>query len=164
MGRRSSERPYHRPQTRRLQRDVQLTGPLAVGEPWRCGGLDEVVMVMVEAEAGAAMAAAAGRADRLDHPIASSIVGVHDDESWHGSTSDPKSSSEGSRHGGPALTPSLPEQHRIVPGAMVLAAALTRPSGRDRRDGYPGSANTPSLCFCHDLVTLVCSHARPIEA
>lgn len=69
MGRRSSERPYHRPQTRRLQRDVQLTGPLAVGEPWRCGGLDEVVMVMVEAEAGAAMAAAAGRADRLDHPV-----------------------------------------------------------------------------------------------
>ena len=26
-------------------------------------------MVMVEAEAGAAMAAAAGRADRLDHPV-----------------------------------------------------------------------------------------------
>ena len=32
MRRRSSERPYHRPQARRLQRDVQLTGPLAVGE------------------------------------------------------------------------------------------------------------------------------------
>lgn len=124
-----------------------------------------MVMVMVEAEAGAAMAAAAGRADRLDH--VASIVGVHDDESWHGRTSDPKASSEGSRHGGPALTPSLPEEHRIVPGAMVLAAALTRPSGRDRRDGYPASPNTPSLCFhsfCHDLVTVVCSHARPIEA
>ena len=53
-----------------------------------------MVMVMVEADAGAAMAAAAGRADRLDHPIASSIVGVHDDESWHGSTSDPTSSSK----------------------------------------------------------------------
>ena len=51
-----------------------------------------MVMVMVEVEAGAAMAAAAGRADRLDHPIASSIVGVHDDESWHGSTSDPNRS------------------------------------------------------------------------
>lgn len=32
MRRRSSERPCHRPQARRLQRDVQLTGPLAVGE------------------------------------------------------------------------------------------------------------------------------------
>ena len=32
MRRRSSERPYHRPKARRLQRDVQLTGPLAVGE------------------------------------------------------------------------------------------------------------------------------------
>ena len=35
MGRRSSERPYHHPQTRRLQRDVQLTDPLAVGESLR---------------------------------------------------------------------------------------------------------------------------------
>lgn len=32
MRRRSSEWPYHRPQARRLQRDVQLTGPLAMGE------------------------------------------------------------------------------------------------------------------------------------
>ena len=76
----------------------------------------------------------------------------------------PRHHQKGSRHGGPALTPSLAEHHTIVPGAVVLAAALTRPSGRDRRDGYPGSPNTPSLCFCHDLVTVVCSHARPIEA
>jgi hypothetical protein len=39
--RRSSERPYHRTKARRLQRDVQLTGPLAAGErlslgSWRC--------------------------------------------------------------------------------------------------------------------------------
>jgi hypothetical protein len=42
MGRRSSERPYHHPQARRLQRDVQLTGPLVMGEVrlrwwWRPG-------------------------------------------------------------------------------------------------------------------------------
>jgi hypothetical protein len=47
---------------------------------------------------------------------------------------------------------------------VVLAAALTRPPGRDRRDGYPGGPNAPSLCFCHDMVTVVCTHARPIEA
>jgi hypothetical protein len=34
------------------------------------------------------------------------------------------------------LAPSLPDD--VVPSAVVLAAALTRPSGRDRRDGTPG--------------------------
>lgn len=90
MGRRSSERPYHRPQARRLQRDVQLTGPLAVGEPWGCAALDQ--MVVKEADAGAAMAAAAGRA-RPSSPGRLSYIDVHDDDSWPGSTSDSKASS-----------------------------------------------------------------------
>jgi hypothetical protein len=65
--RRSSERPYHRPKARRLQRDVQLTGPLAVGQPSSLESALEMLLVedLREVEDGAAMAAAAGRADRL---------------------------------------------------------------------------------------------------
>jgi hypothetical protein len=71
--------PYHRPQARRLQRDVQLTGPLAVGEVhckwfrwwWRLGRRWQ------QPPAGEIV-------NLLELSTAPTGVLVHDDESWHG--------------------------------------------------------------------------------
>lgn len=77
IGRRSSERPYHHPQSRRLQRDVQLTGPLAVGESLR--GVVALIKWYGDGDGGGRGRGGDGSSrwqGRPSRPSGASIVGV----------------------------------------------------------------------------------------